>query len=405
MPTFAYTARSLDGRDVRGELNAASRREALAAISQKSLYPLQVTAQQEKGSPLAARRGTGRVKAEQVANALSQLSDLLHNGVPLLESLKLLADQSPHPLLREVMQQVHDYVAEGEALDQAVARFPKVFSPLTVSMIRAGSEGAFLEEALTRVAKFLELQEELKSRVKGAMVYPLILMTVGTIVTLSLVIFFVPKFESLFNRLESQGAGLPVATEVLLATSHFLMSYGVFLLLACVPLVLGIVKLLRTDKGQAWLDRIKLKLPLAGKIFHDTAVSRFCRVLGTLLRNGVPILKALQISSGSVGNQLLAQAILDSAENISAGQTLSAPLAACGLIPTSTMAMIRIAEESNTLDTVLVGVADSIDKRIEKQLTLMVRFIEPIMLVVIGVAILFVMVALLLPIIEASTTI
>ncbi len=404
MPTFAYTARSLDGRDIRGQLNAASRRDALAALSQKSLYPLQVQAQKEKASPFQ-HVGTGRVKAEQVANALTQLSDLLQNGVPLLESLKLLADQSPHPALREVMQRVHDHVAEGEPLDQAVARYPKIFSKLTVSMIRAGSEGAFLEEALTRIATFLELQEELKSRVKGAMVYPLILMTVGTIVTLSLVIFFVPKFESLFDRLESQGAGLPTATVALLAISHFLMSYGLVLLVALVPIVLGIVKVLRTSKGQAWLDRVKLKLPLAGKIFHDTAVSRFCRVLGTLLRNGVPILKALQISSGSVGNQLLAQAILDSAQNISAGQTLSAPLAACGLIPTSTMAMIRIAEESNTLDTVLVGVADSIDKRIEKQLTLMVRFIEPIMLVVIGVAILFVMVALLLPIIEASTTI
>jgi type II secretory pathway component PulF len=404
MPTFAYTARSLDGRDIRGELSAASRREALAALAQKSLYPLQVTAQKERVSPLK-RVGTGRVKPEVVANALSQLSDLLQNGVPLLESLKLLADQSPHPLLREVMQQLHNHVAEGEALDQAVARYPKIFSPLTVSMIRAGSEGAFLEEALTRIARFLELQEELKSKVKGAMVYPLILMTVGTVVTLALVIFFVPKFESLFDRLESQGAGLPAATEILLATSHFLTSYGWLLFGACVPLVWSVLKLLRTPRGQAWLDRVKLRLPVAGKIFHDTAVSRFCRVLGTLLRNGVPILKALQISSGSVGNQLLAQAILDSAENISAGQTLSAPLAACGLIPASTMAMIRIAEESNTLDTVLVGVADSIDKRIEKQLTLMVRFIEPVMLVVIGVAILFVMVALLLPIIEASTTI
>jgi general secretion pathway protein F/type IV pilus assembly protein PilC len=404
MPTFAYTARSLDGRDITGELDAASRRDALAALALRSLYPLQLTAREER-APLRLQLGTGRVRAEHVANALSQLSDLLHNGVPLLESLKLLADQSPQSKLREVMQEVHNHVAEGESLDQAVARHPRVFSSLTVSMIRAGAEGAFLEEALTRVAKFLELQEELKSRVKGAMVYPVILMTVGTIVTLSLVVFFVPKFESLFARLESQGAGLPAATELLLATSHVLMSYGWMLALACVPVVMSAAKLLKTPKGQAWLDRVKLRLPLAGKIFHDTAVSRFCRVLGTLLRNGVPILKALQISSGSVGNQLLAQAILDSAENISAGQTLSAPLAACGLIPTSTMAMIRIAEESNTLDTVLVGIADSIDKRIEKHLTLMVRFIEPIMLVVIGVAILFVMVALLLPIIEASTTI
>ncbi len=404
MPTFAYIARGLDGRDVQGELNAATRRDALAFLSKRSLYPLTLT-DREVQPRISALQRTGRVKAEQVASALTQLSDLLQNGVPLLEALKLLADQSANPALQAVMQQVHNHVAEGEALDQAVARYPKVFSNLSVSMIRAGSEGAFLEEALTRVATFLELQEELKSRVKGAMIYPVILMTVGTIVTLGLIIFFVPKFESLFNRLESQGAGLPAATQLLLGTSHFLMTYGWIVLIALVPLVMGIVQALRSPAGRAWSDKVKLRLPLAGKIFHDTAVSRFCRVLGTLLRNGVPILKALQISSGSVGNQLLAQAVLDSAENISAGQTLSAPLAQCGLIPSATMAMIRIAEESNTLDTVLVSIADSIDRRIEKQLTLMVRFVEPVMLVTIGIAILFVMVALLLPIIEASTTI
>jgi general secretion pathway protein F/type IV pilus assembly protein PilC len=404
MPTFDYTARRLDGSNIRGQLDAATRRDAISFLAQRSLYPLQL-ADRKTGARGWQRFRRGRVSTEHIANALTQLSDLLRNGVPLLESLKLLSDQSSSTALREVMQQVHERVAEGESLDQAVARHPKVFSDLTISMIRAGSEGAFLEEALTRVARFLELQEELKSRVKGAMVYPLILMTVGTIVTLALVIFFVPKFEGLFHRLESQGTGLPVATKMLLASSHFLMSYGLLLGLSFIPIVIGAVRLLGSSAGRKWSDRVKLRLPLAGAIFHNTAVSRFCRVLGTLLRNGVPILKALQISSGSVGNQLLAKAILDSVDNVSAGQTLSVPLAHCGLIPAPTMAMIRIAEESNTLDTVLVGIADVIDRKVEKQLALMVRFVEPVMLVVIGIAILFVMVALLLPIIEASTTI
>ncbi|MCA9167119.1 MAG: type II secretion system F family protein, partial [Planctomycetales bacterium] len=228
MPTFAYTAKSLDGRDVRGELTVASRRDALTILSQRSLFPLELVDNDSRPKPLE-RLKRGRVRGEQISTALAQLADLLRNGVPLLESLRLLAEQSPSPALCEVMQQVHDQIAEGEALDQAVARFPHVFSDLTVSMIRAGSEGGFLEEALTRVAKFLELQEELKSRVKGAMVYPVILMVVGTVVTLGLIIFFVPKFESLFARLESRGEGLPLATEILLSTSHFLLTYGFFL--------------------------------------------------------------------------------------------------------------------------------------------------------------------------------
>ncbi|MCP4194621.1 MAG: type II secretion system F family protein [Planctomycetaceae bacterium] len=407
MPEFAYTARGLDGSDVNGLLQAASRRDALNLLSERSLFPLTVE-DQEATSSVARRfdlKRHRRVGAEQVANCLTQLSDLLHNGVPLLTALSLLAEQSPHPVMQDVMTQVRDQVADGTSLEEAISQHPQIFSDLTISMIRAGSEGAFLEEALNRVASFLELQEELKGQVKGAMAYPVFLMIGGLVVTLVLIVFFVPKFEGLFERLEQQGSGLPAPTVVLLFLSDFLMSYGLLLLLPFVAIVFGVQRLLKTDRGSYLVDRWKLRLPIAGKIFHDSAVSRFCRVLGTLLGNGVPILKSLQISSGSVGNQLLAEAIRDSADNISSGQTLSAPLSECGLIPAQTMAMIRVAEESNTLDTVLINIADGIDKRIARQLTMMVRFIEPVMLVMIGGAILFVLVALLLPVFDMSTSI
>jgi general secretion pathway protein F/type IV pilus assembly protein PilC len=345
------------------------------------------------------------VRTEQVANCLLQLSDLLQNGVPLLGALDLLAKESPSPALCEVMADIRDQVAEGATLEDAVARHPRIFADLTVSMIRAGSEGAFLEEALTRISRFLELQEELKSKVKGAMAYPTFLMIGGIAVTMLLIIFFVPKFESLFDRLERQGTGLPLATILLLGISDFLIKYGLLVLIGVAAAAYGVRRLLHSPQGRRFSDRWKLRLPIAGKIFHNSAISRFCRVLGTLLHNGVPILKALDISSGSVGNQLLSEAIRNSAENISSGQTLSAPLADCGLIPPSTMAMIRVAEESNSLDTVLVNIADGIDKQVERQLTMMVRFVEPVMLVIIGIAILFVLVALLLPVFDMSAAI
>ena len=380
---------------------------ALNALSDRALFPL--TVEDQDAMPSVSKRldlkSRRRVRAEQVANCLTQLSDLLHNGVPLLTALTLLAEQSPHPTLQTVMTQVRDQVADGTSLEEAIAQHPQIFSELTISMIRAGSEGAFLEEALNRVASFLELQEELKGQVKGAMAYPVFLMIGGIVVTMVLIIFFVPKFEGLFERLEQQGSGLPTPTVMLLFLSDFLVKYGWLTLAPIVAIVLGVRRLLQTERGIYLADRWKLRLPIAGKIFHDSAVSRFCRVLGTLLRNGVPILKSLRISSGSVGNRLLAEAIRDSAENISSGQTLSAPLSECGLIPRQTMAMIRVAEESNTLDTVLINIADGIDKRIARQLTLMVRFIEPVMLVIIGGAILFVLVALLLPVFDMSTAI
>jgi len=218
-----------------------------------------------------------------------------------------------------------------------------------------------------------------------------------------LVVFFVPKFSELFTRLEQEGGGLPTVTVVLLTLSDVLGKYGLFIGAGAVALVWWLRRLAATDRGQLFVDRWKLKIPLAGPIFLGYAVSRFCRVLGTLLRNGVPLLKSLEISSDSAGNRVLADAILQSSENVTAGETLSGPLAKCGLIPPSVMAMIRVAEEANNLDDVLISVADSVDRTTARQIDIMVRMAEPLMLMVMGVMIGFVLVALLLPVFDTMT--
>ena len=345
-----------------------------------------------------------RIKPQLVATNLSQLADLLANGVPLLAALGILAEQATQPELAQVLIDVRDQVAEGLSLDAAFARHPRVFSELTVSMVRAGSEGAFLEDALKRTADFLELREELKWRVVGAMVYPSFLAVAGLTVTVVLIVFFVPKFAELFARLEQQGGGLPTATKALLALSGFLGHYGLLLLGALAVLLVWLRRVVRTERGRLIADRWKLKIPVAGPIFLGSAVSRFCRVLGTLLGNGVPLLKALEISSDSVGNRVLSQAIRASAENISSGDTIARPLAQCGLVPRPVMAMISVAEQSNTLDTVLVNIADALDRKIARQLDVMVRLVEPVMLMVMGGVILFVLVALLLPVFDMSAS-
>jgi len=406
MPEFCYTARRATGEDVVGEITAGSQREAIALLSGSSLFPLTVESAERQGK-IASWKWPfwRRVGSEAISSTLTQMADLLENGVPLLESLRILADQSPHPELQRIMTDVHDQVAEGVSLDDAMARHSAVFSELTLSMVRAGMEGAFLEEALRRVASFLERYEELKGKVLGALSYPVFLSVIGLVVTVVLVVFFVPRFETLFERLESSGQGLPVATTMLLATSDFLARYGVFVLVGLAGVGWLVRQQMARDDVQRWMDAAKLKLPLAGKILHNAAVSRFCRVLGTLLRNGVPILKALRISSGSSGNRLLADAITESAENVSSGESLAKPLSASGLLPPNVMAMIAVAEQSNSLDTVLVKIADRIDQRMERQLSVMVRLLEPMMLVLIGGAVMFILVALLLPVIEASTTV
>ena len=403
MPEFIYKARNLSGKDVSGTIVAASKRETLGALADQSLFPLSVSIN-EPGQKWELKLFQGRISAAVIASTLTQLADLLENGVPLLGSLDVLAEQTSQPAMAKVLTDIRDQVSEGQSLDTAFASHPEVFSDLTVSVVRAGSEGAFLEDSLKRTAAFLELQEELKAKLIGAMAYPAILGTVGFIITMVLIIFFVPQFSELFDRLEREGTGLPLVTIVLLSVSDFLREYGWYALGGAVVLALWFKRWAKTPQGRFVVDRGKLKIPVAGKIFLGSAVSRFCRILGTLLRNGVPLLRALEISSESTGNKILAQAIIEAAENISAGDTLARPLAECGIIPKPVMAMISVAEESNNLDNVLINVADGIDRKTERQLDIFVRLIEPVLLLVMGTIVMFVMVGLLLPVFDMTST-
>lgn len=399
MPEFVYTARTIAGENVAGSITAASKRETLGVLAERSLYPLRVDSAEK---PKARWEPKKRITPSVLASTLTQLADLLQNGVPVLNALGILAEQATHPTLAKVLADVRDRIADGASLEEAFLAYPEVFNELTVSMAKAGAEGAFLEDALKRTADFMELQEELKSRFVGAMVYPAFLAGIGFVVTLVLIVFFVPKFAELFTMLEEHG-GLPLITVVLLGVSDVLGRYGLVFLGAAVGLAYWLRSLAGTKRGRLFVDRWKLKIPVAGNIFLGYAVSRFCRILGTLLTNGVPILKALEISSESTGNRVLAEAILESAENISAGETISRPLAECGVIPRSVMAMISVAEQSNNLDNVLVNIADGIDRKTSRQLDMMVRMIEPLMLLVMGAIIMFVLLGLLLPIFEMST--
>lgn len=406
MPEFSYLARDAAGQDVAGSLTAPSHREAIAQLTGRSLFPIKVEdVKRAAGGINIKLPWQGRIRTDVIAANLTQLGDLLQNGVAMLPSLKILATQGSNPAMCEVMQDIHDQVADGISLEEAMSRYPRVFTELTVSMVRAGAEGGFLEDALKRVSGFLEHQEALKGRVTSAMFYPMILAVFGIIITAVMVIFFVPKFEGIFKRLESAGTGLPASTQILLFISDAIRDYWLILMVAFCGIIWGILQLIKTETARDRLDEWKLKLPIAGRIFHSTALARFCRVLGTLLQNGVPILRALQISSASTGNRQLAAAILGSVDNISAGETLSQPLSACGLIPGDVMAMISVAEEADTLEDVLINVANRTDEKIERQLDMMVRLVEPIMLMLIGGMVFFILIALLLPIFEMGSTI
>ena len=405
MTDFAYTAKSTTGEKRSGTIAANNRSEAMQRLRSQSLFPMTLV-DQTVGKPTWVSISLPvRVSKEQTADFCGQLADLLSNGVAMLESLKILAEATENPRLKEIAMRIHDAVAQGDSLDVAMSKESAMFSELTLSMVRAGQEGAFLEEALQRTAMFLRKQDEMRSKIVGALAYPMILGLVGTIITTLMVVFLVPKFQPFFDRLEQNGTGLPLITIVLLGTSHLMLNYGLFVLLAIAGIGFGLHRAIQTATGRRVMDKLKLKTPLVGSIFHDAAVSRACRVLGTMLRNGVPLLRSLRISSESTGNTLLAEAMMKSVENVTAGDTLSKPLAASGLIPPQVMAMIRVAEESNTLDEVLIKIADRIDNRIERRLEVLVRMIEPMMLILIGGMVMFVIVGVLLPVFDLNSSV
>ncbi len=400
MPDFAYIARDMTGQKVSGTVTAGNEREAVSILSGRSLFPVEVAADKPRTG-----RGFGRrVNGQTMATAYNQMASLLRSGVPLLRSIRVLKEQSSNKVLKEVLGEVYARVEDGENMADAMCRYPRVFSEMAINMVRAGAEGGFLEDALDRVSMFTEKQEDLKSRTMGALAYPLVLIAVGSSVVSALIVFFVPKFAVIFERLRERGE-LPAVTEWLLWTSDMVRTYGLFFLIGAVVVFVVMRTRLATESGRRFLDLVKLRLPMLGSIFQSLAVARFCRVLGTLLTNGVPILKSLEISREAAGNRILSEAIAQASENISSGESLARPLAASGHFPVSVVEMISVAEESNTLDRVLVDVADSLEKRTSRRLDLAVRLLEPLMLLFLAGIVLMVVIALLLPVIKMSSTI
>lgn len=403
MPDFSYRAKTHSGAVAEGVIQAATQQEAIRQLTSQSLFPIKVSDQSNAWSKFSL--SLKRVKSETISDLLTQMSDLLSNGVSLLDSLRILSEQSPDAKLQEILAEIRDNVSEGINLDEAMGKHPKVFSNLTISMVKAGLEGGFLEESLERVSRFLRKENALKNKVVGAMTYPMVLAGVGLCFMIALVVVIVPMFQPFFDKLIKSGVGLPWITQILIFVSELIVSYGLFVVIGVAGIILGTKKMLETEKGRRLFDQYKLKIPIAGRIFHESAVSRFCRVLGTLLRNGVQILKSLKIAGHSVGNVMLQEAIHQSAENISSGNRLSEPLRESGMVSDQVIAMIRVAEESNTLDEVLVKISDRMDQKIEQRLDSMVRLIEPLMLLTIGAVVMGIILGVLLPIFDLTSTV
>lgn len=400
MPDFQYIAREMSGQQVTGVLSAATEKEALATLAAQQLFPLQVDL--AESSKAAAKQVNRRVPSKYLSVFYSQLADLLKSGVPLLRSLELLSRQTNHSALKVVVSDVRDQVAEGSRLYDAMKTHPKAFTPLMVSMVRAGEEGGFMEDVLKRIAVFTEQQEELKGRVIGAMVYPMFLLTVGGAVVVVMLAWLVPKFDGLFETMAARGE-LPWATTTLMTMSEWTQKYWAAMLLAFAGAVVALLQWMKTEDGRRKVDLFRLKAIGLGRIVRSLAVARFCRVLGTLLQNGVPVLTSLQIAKDATANIILTDAIETAASNISEGKSLAGPLASSKQFPEEIVEMIAVGEEANNLENVLIDISENLERRTGREIEMVVRLLEPVLLLMLASVVLFVVIALLLPILQSSS--
>lgn len=395
MATFTYTARNVDGKTVTGVLTADSQQHVLRTLDEQSLFPVDVHEGGKAQSSAGSRKR--KVKPAKVAVIYSQFADLLRAGVPALRSLDVLHKQTSNPVLKEVLAEVREDLSSGDTLADAMEKHPNAFNPLHVSMIRAGEKGGFLEEVLSRIAIFTERQNELRNKLIGSMLYPAILMTVGGGIVVFLLMVVVPKVRSFLR------GDLPVMTQIVFAACDFLQEHGVAVAGAAVVFIMMAIAILRSQAGRQAMDKFQLKAPMMGKIVTLVAICRFCRILGTLLHNGVPILQSLKISRDSAGNRILMQVIEDATESVRKGASLAAPLGKSNLFPLDIVDMIAVGEESNNLEHVLVTIADSYEARTARQIDLMVRMLEPLLLVGMAGVVAVIAIALLLPILSMST--
>lgn len=395
MAIYDYIAKNAAGEEFSGSMQGDNEAAVARALGEKKLFPVRIVPQQ------AARGGSsgGRVRLRDVGAMYGQLADLLKAGVPLVRSMETIAKSSANRALAAVVLKVRDDISQGRTFADALAMHPKVFPTLHSAMARAGERGGFLEDVLANLGEFLERQDELQSKVRGAMIYPAMLLCLGAAAMLFILILLVPQFKPMFK-----GISLPAPTVFLFALSDLIVQKWYISLIVALLAGMGIYGGIRSSAGRQLWGRWKLKIPIFGTAARMVSIARFCRIFGTMLANGVPMLQALDISKDAAGSITLAEAIDQAAANVQSGQPLNEPLKASGLFPAEIMEMIAVAEESNQLEKVLLQIAATVERRTNRQVDQAVRMVEPLILVFIAGIIGFIAVGLLYPIFTMAKT-
>jgi type IV pilus assembly protein PilC len=395
MPVFEYTARNTStGQILKGTLDVPTKDEVLRHIKQQKMIVVNVREQPKQITISFKSKG---IKTRDIVIFTRQFATMINSGLPLVQSLDILAKQTENPALADVTRQVVFDVESGHTLADAFSKHPKAFTELYVNMVAAGEAGGILDTILLRLATFLEKSDALIRKVKGAMVYPGVIMSVAGIAIAVLLIFVIPTFQKMFA---SVGMELPLPTRIVIYMSDFLINYWWALVLIIIGIVYAIRSYYKTSEGRLRLDQMMLNSPVLGDLLRKSAVSRFTRTLGTLISSGVSILDGLEITAKTAGNRVIHDAVMESRNSIAGGETIAGPLEKSKVFPPMVISMIAVGEQTGGLDEMLSKIADFYDEEVDVAVSALLSLMEPMMIVFLGVIVGGMVVAMYLPIFD-----
>jgi len=399
MPDFQYTGRDSNGEKVTGQLAAANQAGAMSQLQTKKIIITGITEATVEKKSIEFSFSVKKITLDDQVLLTRQLYALTKAGIPIIRALNGLAESTDHPRLAEVLNSIAGSITSGSELATAFRQFPKIFSPIFVSMIHVGENTGRLDLAFQKLTAHLELERETKKRIKSATRYPLFVVSAITLAMTIINVMVIPSFASVFAKM---GADLPLATQILIASSEFTINYWWLILIVTVGGGFAWLRFIKTPDGLLWWDTKKLRLPLFGSLFKRIALSRFSRSFAMMLASGVPILKALSIVSESVGNKSIGVAVEDMSRGIERGERLTSTAAATGLFTPLVLQMMAVGEETGAVDTLLDDVADFYEEEIDYELKQLADSIEPILLVFLGGLVLVLALGVFLPIWDLS---
>lgn len=393
MATYAFQAKTLEGKIIKGSLAATSDTEARVKLRSQQLIPILVQVQVEKGAP--KNQGTGKVGTKDLQVFSRQFATLINSGIPIVQSLESLKLSTQNPTLRYAITKIKEDIESGKRLADAMSEFPNIFDKLFVNLTRAGEEGGVLDIVLNRLAEYVETRRRINGKIRGALWYPAAVMLIVPIILSVILVFVIPKFEALFKNSK---VDLPWLTEMIVGLSHLFIDYWYLIIGGSAVLVYSFFVWKNSKEGREQFDYILLRIPIIGSLIQKSAIARFTRTMSTMLMSGIGIIEALDISAKVSGNTLIEESLLKSKVSVSQGQTVVTPLRQNQYIPNMVVQMMGIGEQSGELDVMLSKIADFYEMEVENTASALTSIIEPIMMVLVGGIVCTIVIAMYLPI-------